>query len=282
MKKRTVVVALADFHSGCKLALLNPATRLYDDVKEKNYTPAPTYSQEKLWNEIYVPGITETFEFAADDEMIIFHDGDLTHGDRFKVELVSDRLSDQMDIAEMNLSPWYTYPHLTKVRIMRGTGVHVMGQGSSEIIVSNYLTKKFPGVDTGYKIHYLPEIDNVIFDIAHHGPHPGGRDWLRGNVARYYLRDLMYREQRRKNIVPRVVLRAHYHTPVHEFLEMGSDCSDLFILPSMSMLDEHSAKATQSADEVTNGITLFEIIDGELHSFKRLYKKTDVRQREIL
>src|ERR1035437_8447410 len=280
--KRVVAVALADLHSGCKVSCMNPNTELYDDDKQKNYRPTLTHSQEKLWYQIYAPAIKETFEFAADDEMILLHNGDLTHGDRFKVQLVSDRLSDQMDIAEANITPWFAYPHLTKVRIIQGTGVHVFGQGSSEIIVCKYLQKEFPKVDTDFRTHSLLTIAGVPFDVAHHGPHPGGRDWLRGNVARYYLRDLMYREQHRGNTPSRVVLRAHYHNPVHEFLEMGPDQSDLFILPSMSMLDEHSTKATQSADEVTNGITLFEIIDGELVRFKRLYTKTDIREQEVL
>lgn len=281
MQKRTVVIALADIHSGCKFSLMNPNTELYDEDEDESIIPTPTASQDKLWG-IYTEAKQTAFEFAADDEMILIHDGDLTHGDRFKVELVSDRLADQIVIAEMNLAPWYEYPHLTRVRIIRGTGVHTMGQGSSEMIVGNYLKKAFPKVDTGYKIHSLVEIDHVPFDVAHHGPYPGGRDWLRGNVARFYLRDLMYREIRRGNIPPRIVLRAHYHQPVHEYLEMNGDASDIFILPSMSMLDEHAQKATQSNDEVTNGITLFEIIDGELASFKRLYTKTDVRQKEVL
>jgi hypothetical protein len=260
---------------------MNPNTELYDDDKDKSYKPTLTASQEKLWH-IYDKGVNDTFEFAGDDELLLFHAGDLTHGDRFHVELVSDRLADQLEIAQMNLRPWYRYPHLTRTRLIRGTGVHVMGQGSSEIIVCNYLQQAFPKVDTSYKVHYLVDIDRVVFDIAHHGPHPGGRDWLVGNVARFYLRDLMYREQRRGSVPPRVVIRAHYHQPVHEYLEMGKDMADIFILPSMSMLEEHSQKATRSADEVTNGITLFEIIDGELASFKRLYTKTDVRQRETL
>lgn len=278
---RTIVAALADIHSGCKLSLMNPATELYDEDKDKTFTPTLTASQEKLWK-IYTEGIHAAFEFAADDGMVLLHNGDLTHGDRFKVELVSDRMADQIEIAEMNLIPWYDYPHLTHVRIIRGTGVHTLGQGSSEILVSNYLSKAFPKVDTSYKIHYLAEIDQVTFDVAHHGPHPGSRDWLRGNVARFYLRDLMYREIRRGNVPPRVILRAHYHQPVHEYLEMNGDASDIYILPSLSMLDEHAQKSSQSADEVTNGITLFEIIDSELASVKRLYTKTDIRQREIL
>jgi hypothetical protein len=137
-------------------------------------------------------------------------------------------------------------------------------------------------VDTQIKTHGIFNVRGLLVDCAHHGPYPGSRDWLRGNVARFYLRDMMYREILAGRKPPRLVLRAHYHNPVHEYLEMRGYQADLFVLPSWSLLDDYAMKATQSANEVTNGITLFEIINGELVRDERIYYKLDVREKEEL
>jgi len=68
--------------------------------------------------------------------------------------------------------------------------------------------------------HGLLDIDGVTIDYAHHGPFPGSRSWLKGNIARYYLRDLMMREIMNGNSPPKLVVRAHYHTPVEEYLKI--------------------------------------------------------------
>lgn len=281
---RQVIVAIADSHAGSKYGLLNPATQLYDQNAETYYSPAMTATQRYLWAN-YTESIQRAMDIANGDEVILIHNGDATHGTYFRSELVSTAAADQITIAYNNLAPWYEHENLKHVRIVSGTGVHAMGEGSSEILITQMLQRAYPQVDTKIITHGAITVQGVPVDVAHHGPHPGSRDWLSGNVARFYLRDLLYAEERAGRKPPRLVLRAHYHRPVHEYLEMGESEADLFILPPLCLFDEHAIKATASAFTSTTGITLFEVVDGELIHTRgrhRLYQTIDVRQREDL
>jgi hypothetical protein len=93
----------------------------------------------------------------------------------------------------------------------------------------------------------------------------------------------MYQDRLAGKPVSRLVLRGHYHAPAHEFLEMDDGTiSELYVIPSWSLLNEHSQQATRSGHNVTNGMMLFEFIDGELASRKKLYHCLDVRVEEAL
>lgn len=286
MKKRNrrILAVHSDTHGGLKIALMNPSTVLYGEDEEGNpipYQPESTASQKYLWR-IYQEHIKKVFEIANGDPLVVLHCGDECNGNKHPDLLVSNRIADQMIIADYNAQPWFEYQNLTAYRQVIGTGAHNFGFGSSGITLTRLLQARNPKVDIKPLYHGLLELDGITFDYAHHGPFPGSRDWLRGNVARFYLRDLMMREIEEGNRPPDVVLRAHYHSPVYEYLEHGGRISELYVLPSYSMLNDHAMQATQSQNQVTHGMLVFEIEDGEIVEKHRLYEKIDIRTKEVL
>ena len=83
--KRCVVVGLADVHSGHSLGLLNPETVLIsedDEGQVEEWTPDLTETQRRLWH-VYQQNIEQVSDLAGRDEVIVFHDGDLTNGDKY-------------------------------------------------------------------------------------------------------------------------------------------------------------------------------------------------------
>lgn len=280
---RKLKVTINDLHGGHRLGLLNPETILQYEDENGNlipYSPSLTASQEYLWD-LYLKQIEEAKSIANGCEILLLVNGDLTQGDKYIHHWVSTRLSDQILIAVFNLTPWYKLPNLKNVRISIGTGAHNFQEGSAEFLIAEILSHKYPSISTKVATHGLLTYEQVVFDYAHHGPFPGSRDWLKGNVARFYLRDLMYRERMRGSRPPDVVERAHYHTPVFELLENGNDVSTLFVVPSFCMADDHATQATRSLEKITHGMLVFECDEGK-YDFHRLYETIDTRTVEVL
>jgi hypothetical protein len=279
---RILVVDMSDSHGGCKFGLMNPDTVLYDEDTNGKLTPwqpKPTATQKFLWDEVYQPAIRKTFDLANGDPLYVNHNGDECHGKKWLTELVSTRDADQIEIAVKNMEPWYAYSTLEAVDFEAGTGAHNFLESSSTILVVKQLAALHG--KTAICNHSLIDYGGVPVDVAHHGPHPGSRDWLRGNVARFYLRDLMYQEILDEKKPPRLVWRAHYHCPVHELLETGGYLSEIYVTPSLCGIGEHGIQATRSASRVTWGFNVFEIVDGELVKCHKMHHSEDLRTRKI-
>lgn len=238
-----------------------------------------------MWH-IYLEHIEGVKKFAGGDEILLFFIGDATHGKRHIQHLVSNRMADQITIAVANLRPWMQLKNVTTCRLAKGTGSHVFDEGSSEILVASQLQAEFPVKNIATLYHGLADVDSVKIDFAHHGPYPGSREWLRGNVARYYLRDLMMREIMAGETPPHLVVRAHYHTLVTETLTIRADGkaykSELLILPSYCGLDQYATRVTRSVHKITNGLMAYEVVDGDLLRECELVELLDIRTKEVL
>ena len=286
---RTVVGILSDTHGGHKLGLLNPETVLYEESETGElvpYTPKLTAMQEYLWG-LYKQHIEEVRAWAGFDQLVLIHNGDITQGNKYPEHLVSTRLADQISIGVANLRPWFDGAGVRWARLAKGTGSHVLGEGSSEILIAQQLAALFAGANVQALYHGLLDVQGVQLDYAHHGPYPGSRAWLMGNVARYDLRSYMLNELSAGRTPARVVLRAHYHTwicPEVLSLEFMGDVytSTLILTPSYCGLGAHGHQATRSAPSQTHGMIALEVTDGNLGEI-RVFKKTlDLRTRETL
>lgn len=280
---RKTKATINDLHSGHRLGLLNPKTVLYQENESGEmvaFTPKLTASQEYLWS-VYTDHIREAVKFADGCDLLLLVNGDLTQGNRYVSQWVSTRLSDQIEIAVCNLDPWFAYPGLKQVRISIGTAAHNFGEGSAEMLVGHILAERYPKVDIKIATHGILTYAGVTYDYAHHGPGPGLRDWLKGNVARFYLRDLMYREILAGRKPPDVVERAHFHAPAHEILETGGYMSEMFVVPSYCMADDHATQVTRSLEAQTHGMVLYECEEGRYRA-SRLYATLDTRMVEAI
>jgi hypothetical protein len=130
--------------------------------------------------------------------------------------------------------------------------------------------------------HGVATICGIDVDYAHHGPGPGGRSWLHGNVARYYLRDQMWKDIEQGRRPPDLYLRGHVHAPVDEVLKVGQFHGRLVVAPSMCGLGDYGRKATKSEWQICNGFMAFVIEGNKIVDTLELMQTVDIRTREVL
>lgn len=285
--QRAILVVLSDPHGGHRHGLLNPDTVLEETDIEgnliKDYHPQMTPIQEYIWEQC-TKWTGEVKDIAGSDPIYIIANGDLTAGNKYPQLLVSDRIADQFIIAAANFHPFYALKPKA-VRIIKGTGAHVFNQGTSEIVVSTLLQAAYPAVDTKVMDHGLFTIAGMDVDVSHHGPPPGSRKWLEGNEARYYLRSAMLDEITAGKCPPRIYYRAHYHQSVEETLIVKGNGnrykSTLIITPSLAFIDNHARQTVRSPSRITHGMSVAEIVDGELLRNIPLERTIDIRSKEV-
>lgn len=278
---------VSDTHAGHKLGLANPNTELeeIENGTVKKYHPRLSETQKFMWD-TYEWGISEVIKLAREDEIVLIHNGDPTHGKAAFLETMTNKLSDQLLIAQANMEVWLQYPNIHTVRFAAGTGLHELGEASSQILIANALRKGYPDLDIGVVYHGLLDIDGFTIDYAHHGPNVGIRKWLEGNELRYYLRSIMIGEVLEGRKPPNLVLRGHYHVYRKEYLELNANGktyeSWAVILPGFTFKDDYTRRATRSEFKQGIGIMAFELLDGHLYKGHRFTRTADVRTKEIL
>lgn len=287
--RRHILVAMADSHGGMNQGLLSPETVLERDDESgqiHSYSPQLTPFQELLYR-LYINHVEQVKQLAGKDQIIFLHVGDLTQGNRFEENWVTSRLSDQIIIAYYNLRPWMKLKNVRTVRISKGTGVHVFKEGSSEILVSKLLVAENPAKSILCIYHGLMKIDDFVVDYAHHGPPAGSREWLKGNVARLYLSDVMKRSLKRGRQPPDLVIRAHYHEysraiHIEQWGNNDEYISNIVTLPSYCGGGDNGIKASRSRDALHIGLLAFEIVNGKLLDIHRFYETIDLRTEETV
>jgi len=286
--QRLVVVLLSDTHAGHKLGLISPGVQLYEQDEQGGlyrYTPPLTKTQQYLWN-VYISDTAQAATFADGDSVLILHCGDATHGKAYPDQLVSTRMANQILIAVANTQALFdNIPNANMARFVQGTGSHEFGEGSSPILIVDKLKSEYPERDIEMPAHGLIGVDGCTIDYAHHGPGPGSRNWLRGNIARLYLRSLMMDDLDAGEMPPDVVVRGHFHAfvpPVTERISRGGTIytSTLILLPSYCGLGDFARKVTRSPSRLSNGMVLLEVTDGKLTNIVPLVTTVDLRTKE--
>lgn len=263
---------------------MNPDVILEDEDEDGNvveYTPKPTAVQKYLYP-LYLQDIASVVELAHGDDIVLLHTAEQCAGDKYPTGLVSTRKSDQIAIAIANLAPWCALPNLICMRFVPGTDAHEFGEGIATLLIAQGIKKAHPEIDTQVVTHGNMHLRGVDIDYAHHGPYPGSREWLRGNVARLYLLDMMMGQILCGGKPPDLVLRSHYHTPIHEYLDRYDHESHLFVSPSFTFLNEHAVQATKSEYRVINGMWTFELIDGKIAGWHKFMATKDIRTSEVI
>jgi len=284
-RNRRIFAWVSDTHAGKSTGLLNPDTvliRVHDKGYEELYQPELSSTQRWLWP-VFEEAIGELAEYAKDDEIVVAHAGDVTHGDRHGPLIPNTTIADQRTIAIYNMTPLLQLKNVTKVRFLTGTEVHV--PDAAEVRVAGRLRKQ-TGLDIRASHHARFDMGKEWVDGSHHGPYPGSRDWLRGNVAFYHLKDCVYTDRRVGKEPAVVYLRGHYHRHVHVPLYDDWNGQDvmrhLIIIPAFSGLDGFTRKVGKSPPIIEAGIIALEFIDGHLTDIKAFKDKLDMRTEEKL
>jgi hypothetical protein len=285
---RTIIVFETDKHAGHKHGLLNPDSVISreDQEGELYYEKVSlTAIQQYLW-ELGSENKKKANKLASKSNIVYFDLGDQTQGKAHPAELVSTNALDQVGFAIDNLKPWLENSKVKSVRLVKGTASHEFGNGGTPALVQKALRDQYKKRDIKTVWHGLATIGGLEVDYSHHGPFPGSRDWLKGNVARYYLRDRMYIDIRSRGKPAGIYARGHYHTEIVEMLRMKVEgiwyTSWLLLVPSMCFPGAYARKVTRSVPRITNGLFAVEVVDGKVLDIFQYTKTADLRTKEIL
>jgi len=238
---RRAIVALGDTHAGHKLGLCHPEvelTRTNDAGDAYPFTPPLTETQGYLWK-LYQEHQAKALEFIGGPADLLVHGGDAIQGTKYANGLMDVGLGEQVEIAKANMEPWLD--RAKRIRFVSGTPSHVQ---MDKVTAGALVASKLGHPDTRAAHHLRIEIGGVLFDIAHHGPGAGSREWLEGNMARYYLRSRALKDINKLGVEPAAVyVRFHHHVWRHEPLEVyvrgQPRWCHLVIVPSYCGLSDH-------------------------------------------
>jgi len=290
--KRVILVPVGDKQAGHNGALVNPAAELpVVELDKETRTrivtgyeyPKITSLQADMWiwhNEDRL----EIARLAGRDPIIYIGMGDETQGGVFQDNLAEVSLSRQYLISYYNMLPWMEMKQLKAVYFVKGTAVHLWGDGDTETLLTHQLANEFKDKTVKMAPHWELNIDGFRVDVAHHGPGTGIREWTKGNVLRLYTRSLMdYLDKNRKPI-PDLLLRGHFHEPISEVVTLNKDLEtvrcEAWITPAQCFIGAHGQKATQSVSHMQIGMLAFEIINNRILETHRFMHSIDLRAEE--
>jgi hypothetical protein len=174
-------------------------------------------------------------------------------------------------------------PTVKKIRFITGTEVHVPENAEARVAAR---LRAETGLDVACCHHGRFDMGDDTIDGSHHGPYPGSRDWLKGNVATYYLKDRVYQDRRSDSGPARIYMRGHYHqfvhVTLHELWHGWTFTHDLVIIPALAGLDGYVRKVAHSPPILQAGIVCLEFIDGQLAEIKPFVQEIDLRTEEKL
>jgi len=273
-----------DFHANHRHGLCNPETKM-SDGEDGEYKPELTETQKYLW-ELRTKNIGHLTNFLGRDPLVYINKGDQTNGTKHEGNWVSTNIANQYRIARANVAPIFRLKNLKIARFIRGTQSHEFGNGAAAQSLQDSYEETYPKIDVKTFWHPLVSINGFEIDISHHGPGPGSRTWLRGNMARYYLRDRMFDDLVNGKTPPKVYARAHYHHRIwetlHHPLDNGWVTSSLILTPSMCGLGAYARQVTKSMPRVTNGMVCLRVENRKLLEVEWFTQTLDIRTREIL
>jgi hypothetical protein len=274
---RKIALLLSDSHTWFSLGLCSPDSEIPNlQLNSK---------QLELWG-IYKDGIENTFDLAGKDEVIVFHMGDITHGNKYTEDLLDGGIAPQIIASSTNFYPILDKQNVKILRIAEGTSAHNFGEQSSENLVKYVLKQRYPKKNIDVINHGLMDIAGVKIDFAHHGPPSGSTLWTKGNVARNYLRNYMMMELSLGNKPADLVLRGHFHEYVKEVLSITWQGityeSTLIVMPPLCMIGAFARQATRSQFSIAPGVVAVEIINEQICKTYPFIRQMDVRYRESL
>lgn len=278
---RSLLVLHSDTHAGSSLGLCLPGVSLPDPNTGADKPVALSPFQAKLagwWQE----DVERVRRLAGGAPVIGIHVGDATQGVRFPTELIATSATDQVTIALNNLHPWLALPNLERYIQIAGTDVHEMGESAAAVAIVRQLRDRYPRVATELSQHALLPLGEELFDLAHHGPPPGGRHWLAGNVLRLYVQSLMDGDLFAGQRPPTFVARGHYHTHVVEYVRRGRHLCRAVILPSWCHPNIHARKATRSTPRAQFGTVVLELEAGRITEMHEWIRTIDTRHRVVI
>lgn len=210
----TVVLAVtSDLHCGGTTALCPDKIR-YDDGGYYGASKA----QQWLWQswEQYWKRVEAVRKLHKGAQHYQIFNGDLIDGaHHHTTQIVSENPNPQAQILNAAIGiPLALKPD--KMFIARGTEAHVGQSAASEERIADGLRRDKrpiqgdPDTGTASWWHLRMDVEGVYLDVTHHG-RTGQREHTRGGAAVLHAHDILLSYVKRKERVPDLCLRAHYH-----------------------------------------------------------------------
>lgn len=282
---RKIIAVFNDTQCGSSLGLAAPHTTLNRYTKEGDMYEVSIElnpAQQYLYD-VYTWGRQEVMKLAGKSDVHLFVNGDMTQGDRFREELSHALLDDQVRMATDVILQWKS-SNLKSVRLTKSTRVHAFNDGQADAMVTRNVKDNIP--NTRLVSHGRAKVGGVLVDYAHHGPPAGVRSWLKGNLLRYNTKSMIDTCIKDNEPVPDVVLRAHKHERVEEWVTDWRRDERVRVLactvPSFQMMTSHAQKATNSEPKVVNGMLAIEVEAGRVRDVHWFAKMVTIPTSEVL
>lgn len=277
---RTVVAFVSDTHAGHDAGLTNPDAELVDLDTGTARPPHMNERRKWLW-EHYRADVADIVAWANGAPIVLAHLGDATHGNLRPDNVTEQPMHHQLTLAAANFEPWRA-GNLQALYFVAGTSWHEFGTGSGAALLSEWLKARYR-LPAQALYHAILTVEGVEFELAHHGPPPGSRKHLRGNILRIHARDRMWLDLEHGRSPPRVYVWGHYHTLTLETVSVPWAArvyeSTALIMPPYCLPGAYAVQQAQSPAYVGVGLTAFTVDGGEIVG-RRLYPHVlDLRRR---
>ena len=269
---RSLVVPIADIHSGLKVGLMPPK------VVERDESPHLQRPAQKVIWKSWLKRRREIFKMLDDgivDELITFFMGDVIHGNRKPEQVFASSQRTQMDAFVACAKPFTT--RSSKAYFLRGTKYHIGEDG----IVEDTLAQELGcfGLKSFIKIEV--DVQGVKFMLQHKGPRPGSRRWTKGNSMRYFLKDAHITAAQQGRRASDIYLWAHFHEYRREAVEEEYPGGIFhrakgYLLPAWCAASEYALVNVGNLELSDLGNVYFIVEDGVAKSYKQFTRFDNV------
>ena len=200
-------IVISDQHTGHKQGLVNPDSKLDEDVAVPVYPTA-----QSLWD------ITKNVRAYVGrncrgyDKWLI-NLGETTQGNKFTDDLLTTDMSLQFKLSRDTMHPFLDMKGMKGARFLQATSWHEYGDGSSSKLMVELLKAKYPKLDIKQMNQSRMKVDDVLFEWTHHGSSTSKRYYLQGNAAFLDAKDRLLFHIAENYKCPDLTFTAHTHKP---------------------------------------------------------------------
>lgn len=211
-----IVAVVSDIHSGSKVAVCPPRLTLDDG---DSYIANKW--QQWLWaNWLDYWSRVKRLRGRGKKKkyLVVIINGEIGDGDHHGTtqNIAPRSVSDRFKIALATLDPMLDLKP-DEIYVIRGTEAHSGKGGQEEELVARDIGAVQEPTSGAFSWwHLLLDVNDVLFDIAHHGK-TGNLPWTGASAVERYAVELSYYYLENGLRVPDVALRSHKHTPYDSY-----------------------------------------------------------------
>ena len=249
---KTILAFPADTHGGSSVGLF-PAEHAWQLADGNQYHASPT--QQLLWRQ-WRECWQRVKELRQGGRLIIMHVGDAREGVHHDTtQLVTANLEEQerihIECMEYALDlAGFDGAGGDLLYYIAGTEIHVGPAHAGEERIARDLGAipfRKPTTEDSNDGRFVWAakvftVDEILFDVAHHGAGLGSRAWTRENGLYQTLKSLYFMTCEDQNQPPRLWIRAHKHRFLHATYHGRAGSIDGFVLPSFQSVTHYASR----------------------------------------